>query len=154
MLINYWDLEEDAFMIDKIPLCIEVEDIYFIIGLSWRGELVNFQGKAQGSLSVDDYIRIYCPGKPQEGRDTYPNQECGMSAPRILLFYHCEGSRISLIAPSFSCYNNLSSGLPYHNFFDWCTTLLTNIKKQLTCINKSNTKNFGYGTILCTFFFE
>lgn len=38
--------------------------------------------------------------------------------------------------------------------FDWCTTLLINVKKQLTSIKKSNTKHFGYGTILCTLFFE
>lgn len=34
MLIDYWNIEEDAFMIDQMPLKIEVEDIYLIIGLS------------------------------------------------------------------------------------------------------------------------
>ena len=38
--------------------------------------------------------------------------------------------------------------------FDWCTLLLTNMKSQLTSIQKGQTKNFGYGTILCSFFFE
>jgi hypothetical protein len=33
-LINYWDLEIDAFNIDRKPLRIEVDDIYFVIGLS------------------------------------------------------------------------------------------------------------------------
>ena len=38
--------------------------------------------------------------------------------------------------------------------FDWCTPLLTNMKSQLTSIQKGQTKNFRYGTILCSFFFE
>ena len=31
---------------------------------------------------------------------------------------------------------------------------LTNTKSQLTSIQKGQMKNFGYGTILCSFFFE
>ena len=41
MLIHYRSIEDDAFMIDKMPLRIEVDDIYFIIGLSRRGEVVH-----------------------------------------------------------------------------------------------------------------
>ena len=44
MLIHYWSIEDDAFMINQMPLRIEVEDIYFITGLSWRGELVHSIG--------------------------------------------------------------------------------------------------------------
>jgi len=38
--------------------------------------------------------------------------------------------------------------------FDWCTPLLTNMKNQLNSIQMGQTINFGYGTILCSFFFE
>ena len=41
MLVDYWDLDSESFHIDKMSLNIEVEDIYFIIGLSRRGEVVN-----------------------------------------------------------------------------------------------------------------
>ena len=34
MLIDYLDVEEEAFMIDQMPLRVEVEVIYFITGLS------------------------------------------------------------------------------------------------------------------------
>ena len=33
MLINYWEPDQDFFIIDQMPLRIEVEDIYFITGL-------------------------------------------------------------------------------------------------------------------------
>ena len=52
MLIHYWSIKDDAFMIDQMPLRIEVEGIYFITGLSWRGEVVHSTGQARGSLSV------------------------------------------------------------------------------------------------------
>jgi len=34
MLIHYWSIEDDSFMIDQMPLKIEIDDIYFITSLS------------------------------------------------------------------------------------------------------------------------
>ena len=34
LLVDYWDPESETFQIDGMSLSIEVEDIYFIIGLS------------------------------------------------------------------------------------------------------------------------
>ena len=34
MLVNYWDPDSKSFRIDGMSLTIEVEDIYFITGLS------------------------------------------------------------------------------------------------------------------------
>jgi hypothetical protein len=34
LLINYWNLDVDVFMMDGQSLTIEVDDIYFITGLS------------------------------------------------------------------------------------------------------------------------
>jgi hypothetical protein len=42
-LINYWDPETEAFNLDGKPLRIEVDDIYFITGLSHWGEVVNLK---------------------------------------------------------------------------------------------------------------
>lgn len=56
MLIDYWNIEEDAFMIDQMPLRIEVKDIYFITALSQRGEVVHSWGRTQSNLSIEDYI--------------------------------------------------------------------------------------------------
>jgi hypothetical protein len=41
LLVGYWNPEVDAFMIDGQSLDIEVEYIYFITGLSHRGDVVN-----------------------------------------------------------------------------------------------------------------
>ena len=41
LLVDYWDPKFETFQIDGMSLSIEVEDIYFITGLSRRGEVVN-----------------------------------------------------------------------------------------------------------------
>jgi hypothetical protein len=151
-LIDYWDVDEEAFMIDQMPLRIEVEDIYFITGLSRRGEVVHSRGRTRNSLSVDDYVHIYCPGHRKVGSQiAIPTVE-SLSL-RIILF------TIARVNGSSSLHQasrvNMSVAVDcLTTVFDWCTPLLSNMKEQLTSIRRGKTKNFGYGTILCTFFFE
>ena len=45
MLVDYWDPDLESFHIDGMPLTIEVEDIYFITGLSRWGEVVNLRSR-------------------------------------------------------------------------------------------------------------
>ena len=43
-----------------MSLNIEVEDIYFITGLSRRGEVVNLRSRwPRGGLTIDEYIAVY-----------------------------------------------------------------------------------------------
>ena len=43
-----------------MSLSIEVENIYFIIGLSRRGEMVNLRSRGPGGgLTIDEYIVVY-----------------------------------------------------------------------------------------------
>ena len=45
MLVDYWDPDSESFQIDGMSLTIEVEDIYFITGLSQRGKVVNLHSR-------------------------------------------------------------------------------------------------------------
>jgi hypothetical protein len=38
--------------------------------------------------------------------------------------------------------------------YDWCTSLLTNMKGQLTECKQGSKRNFGFASILCNLFFE
>ena len=61
MLVDYWDLDSESFHIDRMSLTIEVEDIYFITGLSRQGEVVNLRSRGPGGvLTIDEYIVVYC----------------------------------------------------------------------------------------------
>ena len=44
-----------------MPLSLRVEDIYFITGLSRRGEIVKFRALGVGGgLTIDEYIAVHC----------------------------------------------------------------------------------------------
>ena len=59
--MDYWDPESETFQIDRMLLNIKVEDIYFIISLSQRGEMVNLRSHGPGGgLAIDEYIAVYC----------------------------------------------------------------------------------------------
>ena len=86
MLVSYWDPKDDCFMIDQMPLRVKIEDIYFIIGLSRRGEPVNFQHKATGGLNVEDYIRVYYAEGTQKIRTQTPIRDVQGLHMKILIF--------------------------------------------------------------------
>ena len=69
-----------------MPLWIEVEDIYFITGLSQRGEVVHSTGKMRGSVSVEDYVHIYCPGHPVKIESQIPIKHVESLSLRSFLF--------------------------------------------------------------------
>ena len=39
-LVDTWDLDVGNFMVGNQIIWLEIEDIYFLIGLSWRGPIV------------------------------------------------------------------------------------------------------------------
>ena len=38
--------------------------------------------------------------------------------------------------------------------YDWCTGMLASVSTQLTTCKIGRQKNFGYGSLICSFFFE
>ena len=75
MLVDYWDPESESFQIYGMSLTIEVEDIYFITGLSRRGEVVNLcsRGGPGGGLTIDEYIAVYCYPDTEKMGSQIPN---------------------------------------------------------------------------------
>ena len=60
-MLDKWDPDEEAFMLNEDPLHIELADIYFLTGFSRRGPVVSFRSRGQdpGALTVQDYIDVY-----------------------------------------------------------------------------------------------
>ena len=55
-----WDPDQEHFVVGVHILPIEVEDIYFLTGLSRRGILVVLSGARGGEGSLDDIIDQHC----------------------------------------------------------------------------------------------
>jgi hypothetical protein len=69
MLVGYRDLDSESFNLDGKPLRIEVEDIYFLTGLSCRGDVVNLKSQGEGiRMNTEEYIDAhYVSGTPKVG---------------------------------------------------------------------------------------
>jgi hypothetical protein len=59
-LVDYWHPDVEAFMIEGQSLVPTTEDIYFLTGLSRRGEPVNLQTFSAGPSKVSELIAEYC----------------------------------------------------------------------------------------------
>jgi hypothetical protein len=59
-LVDYWHPDAEAFMLEGQSLVPTTEDIYFLTGLSRRGEPVNFQNFPAGPRKVSELIDEYC----------------------------------------------------------------------------------------------
>ena len=56
-----------------MSLTTEVEDIYFIKGLSRGGEVVNVRSRGPGGgLTIDEYIDVYCYPNTKKVRSHIP----------------------------------------------------------------------------------
>jgi hypothetical protein len=59
-LVDYWHPDAEAFMIEGQSLTPTTEDIYFLTGLSRRGEPVNLHTFPTGERKVSELIAEYC----------------------------------------------------------------------------------------------
>ena len=55
-----WEPDSQCFLVGDQVLDIDVDDIYFLTGLSRRGESVEFGGRGGGRESVDSYMSNLC----------------------------------------------------------------------------------------------
>ena len=60
MVINYWDLNTEAFNLYGMPLKVGVEDICFNTGLSYQGiKVFNIKAhRVSGGMSIDEYVTL------------------------------------------------------------------------------------------------
>jgi hypothetical protein len=59
-LVRMWDPDQQVFHVGVHTLSLDIEDIYFLTGLSWRGHYVSLTGSRGGGLPMSEYCRIHC----------------------------------------------------------------------------------------------
>jgi hypothetical protein len=136
-------------------LRIEFEDIYFFIGLSHRGEVVilNALGSRSG-MNIEDYIAThFITGTEKVGSQLSIKVINNLSLKIVVLV-------LTQITGSASLHQ-ASRPLMFYSLdflqptvYDWCTSLLANMKSQRTDYKLGTKRNFGSTSILCSFFFE
>jgi hypothetical protein len=59
-LVDYWHPDAEAFMLEGQSLTPMTEDIYFLTGLSRRGEPVNLRSFPPGPYNIVELIGMHC----------------------------------------------------------------------------------------------
>jgi hypothetical protein len=85
-LIDYWHPDAEAFMLEGKSLVPTTEDIYFLTGLSRRGEPVNFQTFLAGPSKVSELMAEYCEaGTDRRGSSVPISKITNLTLQTILL---------------------------------------------------------------------
>jgi hypothetical protein len=141
-------------MIEGQSLVPTTEDIYFLTGLSRRGEPVNFKTFPSGPLNIVELIALHCEAGTNRLSSQVPiSKITDLSLQAILLLI---GWITSLAALHQASRTQMNCAIQCLNaqIFDWSTTLLECMKRQLIDCRQRTQRNFRFRTILCSFFFE
>jgi hypothetical protein len=84
-LVDYWHSDAEAFMIEGQSLNPMTEEIYFLNGLSRRGELVNLQTFSLGHFNIEDYIRMYYEANTEKLGSQVPIHKITSLSLRVIL---------------------------------------------------------------------
>lgn len=131
-MVSMWDSDSQRFMVGAQALDIEVDDIYFLIVLSRQGESVYFSDRGGGRESVDSYVSDLCvEGTHKQGRKLPIQHVIDIPLKTILFIVTwLAGNTSAHLASKSQILISLraTDGVD----FDWCSSLVANLKDQLT----------------------
>jgi hypothetical protein len=67
-LIGLWDSDEKEFRVGSHMLEIDIEDVYFLMGLSRRGAPIILSGHRSMPLPTNAYVSQYCVSGSSKSR--------------------------------------------------------------------------------------
>ena len=129
--------------------------MYFITGLSQRGANPILTGSRSSREKIGEVKARVCPeaqfGKNSTKVDIATIHDLVL---KVILFTITREAGVQ--APPEASKNHLllATECLSPTIFDWATAVTTNIKRQLTKCKQGRVKQFGYGSIMVSFFFE
>lgn len=126
-LVGKWEPEIRAFQIGVHTLETELEDLYFITGLSKRVAPVIMSGHRNMEETMSDYISSYCVFGTSKSSDKIPIKAVTNMHLRTILFtiaraFGSTGSHSVMKAQM-----TYALGCIEPRVFNWCQSLLTNL---------------------------
>jgi hypothetical protein len=150
-MIELWNVAEKGFQMGTQLLTIELEDVYFIIGLSKRGVPIDLSGQRALLAPMDEYLENHCVPGARLVEGTIAFKDTRDLPLRSILF------SITSIAGSTNAHLVSRSQVAYGlqclepKLFNWSAGFLQNVKEQITRCKAGQQKQFGYGSFLVSF---
>ena len=141
-------------MVGIHTLSIEIEDIYFLTGLSRRENPVVLSRARRGETSLDDLIDQYC-ALGRESQFGKLRIQSIVDCPLMIVVYTIEkvaGTRSSHLTTRSHMLYDLQCMEP--TAFNWCEGMLVCLKDQLNKCKRGTLKQFGYGTVIVSFILQ
>jgi hypothetical protein len=153
-LVRMWDPNQQVFHVGVHTLSLDIENIYFLTGLSRRGNHVSLTGSRGGGMPMSEYCCLHCVPKAERKKGKVSIWGVWDLTLHTILF------TIAQMAGSTTPHMVLQSYFQYAiectepRVFNWADTVLRSIKRQLTKCRRGNLKQFRYGSLLVSFFLE
>jgi hypothetical protein len=125
-----------------------------LTGLSRRGEPVNFQTFPVGPSKVSELIAEYCVAGTNQATSSVPVGSIISPVLQTILSLIGQITSSAAVHQASRAQMNYAVQCMNAQIYDWSTTLLENMTRQLTDCRQRMHRNFGFATILCSFFFE
>jgi hypothetical protein len=150
--VRMWDPDQQVFNVGAHTLSIDIEDIYFLTGLSRRRYYVSLTGSRGGGLKMSEYCNQYCVPEAERKKGKVSIWGVQDLTLRTILF------TIAQMAGSYAPHMELQSYFQYAiectkaRVFNWTDVVLRSIKRQLTKCGRGELKQFRYGSLLVSLF--
>jgi hypothetical protein len=135
-------------------LTLDIKDIYFLTGLSWHGYHATLTGGRGGGLPMSEYVRQYCVPEAERSKGKVSIWGVQDLTLRTILFTiaHMAGS----IAPhmALQIYFQYAIECTEPRVFNWSDAVLHSMKRKSMKCRKGDLKQFGYGSLLVSFFLK
>ena len=141
-------------MLEGQSLVPTTEDIYFLTSLLRRGKPVNFQKFPVGPSKVSELIAEYCEAGTDPRPSSVPVGRITSLTLQTILSLIGWITGFAAMHQASRTQMNFAIQCLNAQIFDWSTTLIVSMKSQLTACRQWTHRNFGFGTILCSLFFE
>jgi hypothetical protein len=152
--VHMWDVDQQVFHVGVHTLSLDIEDVYFLTGLSRHGYHASLIGSRGGGLPMSEYCRQYYVPEAKRSKGKVAIWGVQDLTLCTILF------NISCMVGSATPHMALQSYFQYAiectepQVFNWLDAVLRSIKRQLTKCRKGDLNKFGYRSLLVSFFLD
>jgi hypothetical protein len=132
-------------------LSIDIEDIYFLTGLSRRGYYVSLTDSRGSGLKMSEYCNQYCVPEAERKKGKVAIWGVQDLTLRTILFTIARMDGSSSPHMALQSYFQYAIECTEPRVFNWADAMLRSIKRQLTKCRRGELKQFGYGSLLVSF---
>jgi hypothetical protein len=153
-LVHMWDVDQQLFHVGVHTLTLDIKDIYFLTGLSWRGYHATLtEGRGSGLL-MSEYCRQYCVLKSERNKGKVSIWGVQDLTLQTILFTIARMAGSAALHMALQSYFQDTIECIEPQVFNWLYAFLRSMKRQLTKCRKGDLKQFGYRSLLVSFFLE